>query len=161
MKPEAQRELLALSSRKKGGKLKPAEVVAYARDDGTALHSYFEWDDSVAAAHHRMWQARKLIRAVVVIEEQTERHIKPLWSLSPDRKEGGYRSIEAIVKNQTHHEAMINMALKELQRWCTRFESIDDLSSLIAAVERAAIAFENERHGKPEAKKQRKRELVS
>lgn len=161
MKAEAQKELLALAARKKGGKLQPSEIVEYARDEETALHECFEWNDSAAAVKHRIWQARMLIRAVVVIEPQTERHIKPLWSLASDRKGGGYRTIEAIVKSPTHRESMVNMALTELRRWCTRFETIGDLSLLVTSVERAAIEFENQRHAQPPVKRSRKRELVA
>lgn len=48
-----------------GGALKPADVVERARSPNSALHSYFQWDDSRAAAEHRLHQARSVIRAVV------------------------------------------------------------------------------------------------
>ena len=39
-------------------------VVEAAKDPNSALHSNFEWDDSVAAQKHRLQQARVLINAV-------------------------------------------------------------------------------------------------
>ena len=46
------------------GIVTPERVVEAARDDNTALHREFEWDDSVAAHQHRLATARQLIREV-------------------------------------------------------------------------------------------------
>jgi hypothetical protein len=45
-----------LAKLKKRGKLSPSDVVEFARDEKTALHSCFEWDDSVAAREYRLHQ---------------------------------------------------------------------------------------------------------
>lgn len=45
------------------GKITPKMVVDAARDDDSALHNYFEWDDGVAAENYRMMQARTLLRS--------------------------------------------------------------------------------------------------
>jgi hypothetical protein len=49
------------------GELRTEAVVEFAKDATTALHAEFEWDDALAAHQHRLWKARALIRAAVII----------------------------------------------------------------------------------------------
>jgi hypothetical protein len=49
-----------------GGVLTPEAVLDFARPDDSPLHSYFEWDDSVAGEKYRYRQAQGLITKVKV-----------------------------------------------------------------------------------------------
>lgn len=49
--------------------LRPEDVVGQARKKSSPLHDQFTWDDSQAADEYRKWQARLLIRDIVVISE--------------------------------------------------------------------------------------------
>jgi len=49
-----------------GRDLRERDVLADARDEGSPLHPYFEWDDTAAAEAHRLAQASALIRRVRV-----------------------------------------------------------------------------------------------
>ena len=53
--------------RNAGGVLRPEDVVSFAADPDTELHSRFEWDDTEAAQQYRLWQARQLIRVTVTV----------------------------------------------------------------------------------------------
>jgi len=58
-----------------GGAALVPEVLERARDAHSALHRYFEWDDTLAAEAHRLVQAENLVRRVhvmVVPEGQTD-----------------------------------------------------------------------------------------
>lgn len=49
-------------SKARGGKISPEELVEAARDPGSPLHDFFEWDDAEAAERYRLVQARTLLR---------------------------------------------------------------------------------------------------
>jgi hypothetical protein len=51
--------------RSRSALLEPEQIVEFARNPSTALHSKFTWDDSVAAHQHRLWQARQLIAVYI------------------------------------------------------------------------------------------------
>lgn len=53
-----------------GGRLTASGVVRRARQKSSPLHEYFEWDDSVAAHQHRLWQARQLIKRITIVREE-------------------------------------------------------------------------------------------
>ena len=48
------------------GSLTPEIVLDASRPKNALLHAYFEWDDSVAAEHHRLQQARTLLNNIEV-----------------------------------------------------------------------------------------------
>lgn len=62
IKKEAIAELNRMS-KANGGKITPEALVAAARSEDSPLHSYFEWDNDVAAEKYRMMQARTLLRS--------------------------------------------------------------------------------------------------
>src|SRR5947207_42729 len=96
------RQELELIRSKNKGLLRPHDVVKFARDPKTDLHSHFTWDDSKAAAEYRLEQARRIIRVAVVIEPNTSKLTRAYVSLTGERdREGGYRAIAEILDNKT------------------------------------------------------------
>lgn len=82
-------------------KLTTDDVIRHASDRSSPLHSHFEWDDSVAAHQYRKWTARRLIRAVVYVEEQESR---PVF-INVTRKESGdgsryYQNINVATRDE-------------------------------------------------------------
>lgn len=59
------------------GALRTADVVEAATPETSPLHGEFEWDDGAAGHAYRLFQARHLIRACVVItpEDRSIRHV--------------------------------------------------------------------------------------
>ncbi len=83
----------------KHGGLKPEVVVDWAESHpDSALHSRFEWDDTVAGREYRLWQAREIITEVRVTypdgrEEQT--YVSPIVS----RGKEGYVTLVSVLSN--------------------------------------------------------------
>ena len=69
---ERRRNELEAIEREHGG-ITPALVVDAASDEDSALHEWFEWDDSAAAHAHRLAQARQLIRVVYVRDDKQQK----------------------------------------------------------------------------------------
>ena len=55
---------------KEHGEVTPPLVVDEARPEESPIHEIFEWDDYVAAEHHREHQARSLIRSIEVVKPE-------------------------------------------------------------------------------------------
>jgi hypothetical protein len=60
----AQKELQQIA--RTHGKLSPQIIVDAARHNNSALHGFFEWDDTVAAEKYRIEQARTVIKMFVI-----------------------------------------------------------------------------------------------
>lgn len=57
--------------RSQSGQLTVRAVVKAARPKRSPIHGAFEWDDSVAGERYREYQARNLIRAIRVVDEDS------------------------------------------------------------------------------------------
>jgi hypothetical protein len=99
------------------GRLRPDVVVAAATPVDAPLHPAFEWDDESAGHEYRLIQARQLIRAVVVVRDETPDE-PPRQVYVHVGAEEGYQPIEYVVTRPDLYE----LALTELQR---RFNSAD------------------------------------
>jgi len=131
-----------------GGILYPQSVVDFARDESTELHSKFEWDDTVAGENYRVWQARKVIRALVTIIPQKNSEpyeVQTYVSMSTDRYQGeekrenvgGYRCMVDVLTSPDLRNTLLEEALAEFEGWERKYHMISELVEIFAAAKTA------------------------
>ena len=88
----------------------PQEVVDAARPEGSQLHLYFEWNDTVAAERYRQGQAIHMVRSIAYRVETPEgpaqRTFNVIWAKGLPEHKG--------TKQASHHE----IAPVEGERFC-------------------------------------------
>lgn len=138
-------ELKKIESKHKGV-LHPRDVVSTARNEKSALHSYFDWDDKSAAAKHRLEQARSLITEFHEIHyvDHTPYSVPVYTSLHTDRKEGkgGYRRMERVLKTRTGREELLETALWELSALERKYKSLHELTAVFEAARQIRKEFD-------------------
>jgi hypothetical protein len=89
------------------GELRPDCVVGRAREEQSALHPHFEWDNEKAAEAYRRWTARHLVRSVVVVPEETTEKSpdarQAFISVKQDTGEGSkryYQNVEVASRDE-------------------------------------------------------------
>lgn len=138
MKHEATTQELEHLRTTHGGLLKPEDVVEFAKDPKTALHSKFEWDDTEAAREYRLVQARTIIQLSVTIISETVDPIRLYVSLPSDRVTGGgYRSIHEVVNDESRRQEMLRDALERLQAMKRKYAQLQALLPVWNAIEQA------------------------
>ncbi|MFA5348300.1 MAG: hypothetical protein WC294_09185 [Methanoregula sp.] len=123
------------------GILFPKDVVEYARNQDTMLHSRFDWDDSIAAETYRIEQARRVIRVEVTILSRDETTIDTYVSLKQDQhnidesgnKIGGYRSTVEVMSVPSLRKTLLEEALEEHEAWERKYQNIVELAEIFAA----------------------------
>lgn len=122
----------------KGGLIRPKDVVEFARDPDTELHSCFEWDNDKAGDKYRLWQARQIIRLTITIIPATNKSNRMFVSLQNDRAQtdGGYRMTVNVLKNKTLRRQMIEEARLEIRRLEDKYGHLLELAQLF---EKAAV----------------------
>jgi hypothetical protein len=123
------------------GRVPPEAVVEFARDENTALHAEFEWDDTEAAHQFRLEQARKIIRLNIEVLETPNGNVRmPVFvSLVSDRRGGGgYRALTDVMSNAEMRAQLLQQAIDELQRVRRKYESLRELAPVFAALDRVA-----------------------
>ena len=145
MREDVKSELEFIRQRN-GGLLKASDVVEYARDNNSALHTMFEWDDSEAAEKYRLMQARSIIRVVVQIIPDTNEKIRTFVSLSSDRVQGnGYRVIADVMEDEQLIDTLLQDAKNELasfSRKYARLQSLDELRPVLNEIDRVINAVQ-------------------
>lgn len=116
-------------------------VVERARDPRSPLHSHFTWDDTEAAAKFRLVEAAVLIRRLKVhvtpVQGQAPLQVRAFVSLGTDRVEGGgYRMLQSVLSDADMKKAMLRTARAELNSFLRKYRSIEELSSVVSAIEK-------------------------
>ena len=123
-------ELERLSS---DGAVSPETVLASAKDASSPLHKYFEWDDQKAAEKYRLYQARYLIRAVVI--ETDEGDVRAYHNVAIAQDDRKYVSHEKAFSTPNLADQVIAAALKEADLWARRYKIYKKLSPIVVAIE--------------------------
>ncbi len=119
-----------------GGILRPKDVVEYAHDPKSLLHSRFEWDDGAAAEGYRLEQARQLIRCTVVVLPNHNKSTHAYVSLVSDRKNGdSYRHVVDVMAEPLARQHLIRQALDEAAAWRKRHADLVELAAIFDAID--------------------------
>ena len=127
---------------KKGGLLNPHDVVEFARNEKTALHSCFDWDNSEAAEKWRLHQARMLIRIVVNIIPQVDenKEYRMFVSLTPDRQPGnGYRPVLTVLSKDMLKAQMLMDAMSEQKAFRKKYETVRELCGVFKEIDKLEL----------------------
>jgi hypothetical protein len=142
-----------------GGRIRPDDVVADARDPGSPLHDRFQWDVDKAAHAHWLDTARELIRAVrVTITTDTTVVSSVAYVRDPslDADEQGYVSVTTLRSDEDLAREAIVYEFARAQGALTRAREIaaalnlrNEVDRLIAGVNRVKAKAEKR---KPESR---------
>lgn len=121
-----------------GGLLLPEQVVDFARDPETALHSRFCWDDTEAAHRYRIEQARAVIRAEFIILPEAKQETRAYFHVIKDRKEtpAGYRPAEVVLRESDWRRCLLEQALEDLARLKRKYADLEELDRVFEAAEK-------------------------
>ena len=129
---------LAKVTKDHGGVLKPIHVIEEARNSRSALHSHFEWSDTIAAHQYRVWQAEKLIRLTVDVLPYSDGQPRRVYvSLVEDRNtpQGGYRPLLEVMRDPERRAALLRQAYAEFRRVRNTYQDLKELGPVIAAID--------------------------
>lgn len=122
------------------GVLRPEDVVEFARNERTALHGDFQWDDTAAAQQFRVWQARQVIRlTITVVDSPAGKHSIPMYvSLVTDRQKpgGGYRPLVDVMSSVDMRDELLRQALNELKTVKKKYQQLQELRPIFRAIEK-------------------------
>jgi hypothetical protein len=121
--------------REEDGNLTPARVVEVASSPESPLHPAFVWDDSKAAHEYRLWQARSLIRAVVVTyPEETPQTVY----VHVRTEEGGeYQPMTTVVRDVDQFAAAMEELTEKLYASQNAVRELREVAAREGQVERA------------------------
>ena len=111
------------------GVIEPETVVAESQTPSAPLHSCFEWDDEKAAHKYRITQAQTIIRSIVVVEEATQPETRAFVNVQRE-----YHPVSVVVRNPEKREILLQNALNELRWFERKYNTLQELSNVFAAI---------------------------
>lgn len=122
------------------GSIQPEAVVNESRPVTAPLHNCFTWDDTEAARLYRERQARDLIRNIAIVsEESAQGSEKPEPIRAFFHVQKGYQPIGVVVQNVDMLQELKASALRDMERFCKKYEQITELRPVIDTI---AMAME-------------------
>lgn len=118
-------------------------VLEAARSLSSPIHDYFDWDDGTAAEKHRLWQARQLVRTVIV--EYKGRMTAKFWNAQvtiDDEVQQGYFSIEEVMDDDAIYNVVLFDAVKELKYWQHKYNTLKEVKELVDSKRLAEVEVE-------------------
>ena len=127
-----------------GETVKPSDVVELARDENTALHNLFTWDDSVAAERYREHEAGCILRNIVIVnkdktEDDKDKVVVVRAIMSTNERTKEYTTVQRIVTNKDSYTRLLAAALAELTAFKKKYETLSgDLEVVFDAIDQIA-----------------------
>lgn len=118
-----------------GEEVTPEQLVDAARDENSELHQCFEWDDSIAAEMYRKDQARKILRLLVIKQEETESKELPPVRYFFKTNNDGYKPSSVIFKKPDEYQALLQRALAELHAFKVKYSTLQELSEILTLID--------------------------
>lgn len=118
----------------------PQAIVDDATPEGSPLHNFFTWDDSVAGPKYRLVEARDLaasIRRVSVIQTpqgEEPKLVRAFVSVRAENGERGYVTTIKALSDPELHRQMVEDALKGLKSWMARYNELKELGPIRDAI---------------------------
>lgn len=132
IKADAQQAGILCSRLEAEGRLTAKALLDESRDEDSPLHGEFEWNDGIAAEKYRENQARHIINCLVTAHESTA----PTRSFfNVEYKTAEYRSVTAIMQDADGRDRLLSLALRELDAFKRKFNSLSELAAVFAAIE--------------------------
>lgn len=118
-------------------------VIEKATPEGSPLHSYFEWDNTIAAHKYRKVQANRYIRRLEVVIDvggnhvQTKSFVSIILGVEDDTRDSSARPSSAAGENARKYVTVLRMrddptvreqvrqeAIKALRAWADRYRKL-------------------------------------
>lgn len=115
--------------RKEKGHLTTEQVLSSASDPSSPIHGNFNWDDASAAVQHRQWEARQLIKSVVIVTGE-RKFPAPAFvhvTVAPNVPERHYQSTIVAVKDRDIWEEVMKEVLADLAKTEKRLRDLQQV----------------------------------
>ncbi len=103
----------------------------------SALHSCFEWNDTIAAQNYRLDQARYILRQIEVIIEREDKEplrIRAFHCVEDEEQGRRYVTITQARSESDMWEQVIIRAMKEIQQWKETYRDIKEFEAVFEAI---------------------------
>lgn len=101
------------------------------------IHSYLEWDDTIAGNKYRLQQVRNIIEKIVIVLPGKKQPIRAFYSIvAKGSNKSIYIDLRTLGKSGYAKAQIIRRAKNELRAWTNRYEMYQELDEVISFIRR-------------------------
>lgn len=131
------------SIQKRYSVITPKIVVEQAASPKSPLHSFFEWDDTVAAIKFREVQAGHMIRSVYIVDAESEDAVpvRAFVNLKPEEGDDdfitdqGYVATRSIAGRQDYQNQVLEYAKQQIVTWRKKFGGYKEFFGVVQQID--------------------------
>lgn len=118
-------------------------VLNKARNRNSALHDFFEWDDTTAGEQWRLQQARILINEVKITvgDEIISRYENVSIKTMDGSNERIYKPLIEILSNEDYRKQIVLRALNHQKYWADQYKQYSELKPIISSIKKTGMAL--------------------
>ena len=111
------------------GGLTAKRLVEASKPKSAPLHNEFEWNNTKAAELYREQQGRNIINSIeIVVEEKPA--VRAFFNINVNESRS-YEHIDTIVQDEDKTQALLDMALAELEAFRNKYDSIREYIGVV------------------------------
>ena len=132
------------------GRLETETAIARAQARSHALQRHLTWDNAVAGHKWRLQEMRSIIRSIeIVLDDEDTEPPKRAWVSADDRDGIAYHSVvDEVLTSADLQLAVLRRALRDLQAFRERFNSLREICELVRIAEAAVVTAMSARGGR-------------
>ncbi len=108
------------------------EIVEKAKSTRSAMHNYFEWDDSVAGHMYRKQQASRLLCNLEVKYIADKKEPVTVRAYVNLKKQSSYQPIETVVSDIDRYQMLLSKAYEDLKRVKTKYQDLEEIQEKLS-----------------------------
>lgn len=114
-----------------GDEVKPEMIVQYAEEHPESeIHKCMTWDNDLAADKWRLYEARMIVRNLVITVTTEERKEQPIRMFMRTDTTSGYKETVRIYQNEDELEGMLKLAKAELFAFQKKYRVLSNKEEL-------------------------------
>jgi hypothetical protein len=127
------------------GVVTPPIVVKAAKPKDSPVHDYFQWNDSIAANEHRLWQARHLLNCIMVkIEECPDKGpVRAFVRIKSQDEDGAKSSTYVGIRDVMRDPEMRQCLLEEARTYFLigrrTYQELKELVAIFEAIDKVLV----------------------
>lgn len=135
---------------KQHGKVTPEALIEANRQPGSPLYEYFEWDNEIAGAKHRVTQGYYVLRmhCTVYADTREEKILKPVRTMISaktlqieDHNVGEYIPIARVMSEQDMRDSYVRGAYRTLIRFQEQYHDIHEFARIYEEIDQLKVLF--------------------
>lgn len=115
------------------GGLTAKRLVDANRPADAPLHKCFEWNNKKAADLYREEQARRIIRAIEIVPEETQEPVRMFFNI--EYKEPEYKRLDVILQSSDDTEKLFQRCLSELIAVRKKYARVQKAAAVFSAID--------------------------